>query len=384
MAYGDLTGEIYRAGVSGTRPELPTDPTKLAAAARNVLSAEVFGYIAGAAGTEATAAANRAAFERWRLLPRILRDVRERDLTVDLFGHTLPAPVLLAPVGSQGLVHPAGEVESVLAAQTLGLPFVLSTVSSVGLEEVAAAAPTAARWFQLYVPSDRDVATSLVGRAEAAGYGAIVVTVDTPVVGYRPTDLDNAFLPVLHGHGAVNIADDPVFLAGLPEYADHGAVMARWSQVFANPGLSWDDIGWLRGQTRLPILLKGVLHPRDAKQATAIGVDGVIVSTHGGRQVDGTIAALDALPDIRAEVGGDFPVLFDSGVRSGVDVLKALALGADAVLYGRPYIYGLALAGRQGVEHVVRCLLAEFDLALATAGYRAIDELTEEALRHSI
>jgi lactate 2-monooxygenase len=380
MAFGDLTKEIYVAGAAGRRPPLPTDPTRLEEAARYVMSAEAFGYVSGSAGTGATGTANRSAFDRWQLVPRILRDVSRRDLAVDLFGHRLPAPVVLAPIGAQGLVHPRGERESIQAAQALGLPFVLSTVSSIGMEDVAAAAADAVRWFQLYFLSDRAVTASLVERAEAAGYSAVVVTADTPVIGYRPIDLDAAFLPALHGHGCVNIIDDPVFRAGLPDDAGHSTVLARWSEVFANPGLSWDDIGWLRGRTRLPIVLKGVLHPSDAARAKDLGVDGIVVSTHGGRQVDGTIAALDALPAVRGEVGDDFPVLFDSGVRTGVDVMKALALGADAVLYGRPYVYGLALGGRGGVEHVLRCLLAELDLALAGCGCCGVRDLTRDIL----
>jgi lactate 2-monooxygenase len=380
MAYGELAKEIYLAGAGGTRPIMSTDPTRLEEAAREVLPAEVFGYVWGSGGTGATARANRAAFEHWSLVPRILRDVSDRDLTVDLLGHRLPAPVLLAPIGAQGLVHPAGEVESARAARALGLPFILSTVSSAGLENVADAAGPAPRWFQLYFVADRAVVASLVDRAQAAGYSAIVVTVDTPVIGYRPVDLDAGYLPALHGHGTVNIVDDPAFRKGLPEQADDRTVLARWSAIFNNPRLSWDDLRWLRTYTSLPILLKGVLHPQDARRARDLGVNGVIVSTHGGRQVDGAVAALDALPAVRAEVGDDFAVLFDSGIRTGVDVLKALALGADAVLYGRPYIYGLALGGHRGVEHVLRCLLAELDLTLAACGYANIRELTREAL----
>ncbi|MEV7629541.1 alpha-hydroxy-acid oxidizing protein [Actinoplanes sp. NPDC089786] len=380
MAYGDLTAEIYLAGLSGVRPSLPTDLTKLAEAARRVMSADAFGYVSGAAGTGATDAANRAAFDGWRIVPRVLRDVRSRDLTTEVAGHRMPAPVLLAPIGGQGLAHPRGEAGSARAAEALGLPFVLSTVSTVGLEEVAEANGAGTRWFQLYCVNDRAVTASLADRAEAAGYTALVVTVDTPVIGYRPADLDAGFLPPLHGHGAANIVDDPAFRAGLEPGADQRAVLTRWAAVFSNPGLTWDDIAWLRGRTRLPVLIKGVLHPDDARRAKDLGVDGVVVSNHGGRQVDGAIGALDALPAVRAEVGEDFTVLFDSGVRTGADVVKALALGADAVLYGRPYVYGLALGGSDGVEHVMRCLLAEFDLALAACGGTSLRDLTPRCL----
>ena len=372
----DLVREIYLAGLGGDTPRLTTDLTALEEQARAVMTPAAAGYVLGDAGSGTTGQANREAFARRRLMPRMLRGAARRDLSVSLFGQRLPAPVLLAPIAAQTVVHPEGELAAVRAAADVELPFVLSTGSSYRLEDVAAAAAPGPRWFQLYWPSDRAVATSLVRRAERSGYSAIVLTVDAPTFGYRPTDLDHGYLPFLQGAGIANFTSDPKFRAGLPEDPDDRAVLMHWAKVFANPGLNWDDLPWLRAITSLPILLKGVLHPDDARRALDLGVDGVIVSNHGGRQLDGTIAALDALPGVRAAVGEDAPVLLDSGVRTGSDVVKALALGANAVLYGRPYLYGMALDGRDGVAHVLRCLLADLDLALALAGCSTIAEIT--------
>jgi isopentenyl diphosphate isomerase/L-lactate dehydrogenase-like FMN-dependent dehydrogenase/surfactin synthase thioesterase subunit len=377
----DLVREIYLAGLGGSTPRLPTDLSTLEDQACTVLSPTALGYILGDAGTGATGHANRQAFARRHVVPRMLRGVDRRDLTVSLLGQNLPAPVLLAPIAAQTVVHPDGELATARGAADAGVGFVLSTGSSHSLEDVADAAGRGPRWFQLYWPSDRALATSLVRRAEQHGYTAIVLTVDAPTFGYRPTDLDQGYLPFLHGHGIANFTSDPVFQAGLPDGADDRAVIAHWASVFANPALHWDDLPWLRTITALPILLKGVLHPADASRALDLGaVDGVIVSNHGGRQLDGTIAALDALPAVRAAVGTDVPVLVDSGIRTGSDVIKALALGADAVLYGRPYLYGLALNGQRGVAHVLRCLLAELDLAMALTGCPAVADITPDLL----
>ncbi|MFJ8792206.1 alpha-hydroxy-acid oxidizing protein [Streptomyces sp. NPDC102462] len=378
-----LVRDIYLAGADGRASRPPTDLTTLQDAARTVMTPTAYGYVAGDAGAGATLRANREAFDRWRIVPRMLRGVTHRDLTVSLLGHRLSAPVLLAPVAAQSIVHPGGELAAVRGATDTGVSFVLSSFSSHSMEQVASAAGDQPRWFQLYWPSQPEVAESLVRRAEAGGYSALVLTVDSPHFGYRPADLDHGYLPFLHGAGLANFTTDPAFRAALPPDADAAAVRAHWAAISTNPGLTWDGLAWLRELTALPILLKGILHPDDARLALAHGMDGVIVSNHGGRQIDGTMAALDCLPAVRAAVGPTVPVLMDSGVRTGSDVLKALALGADAVLLGRPYQYGLALGGRSGVRHVLRCLLAEFDLALALTGCTTVADLNENTLAPS-
>ncbi|WP_404962804.1 alpha-hydroxy-acid oxidizing protein [Streptomyces sp. 147326] len=364
----DLVREILLGGLEGRTPALPTDPTALEAAARAVMSPEGYAYVAGTAGSGATGRANRAAFDRRQLVPRMLRGTRRTDTSVTLFGQQLPVPVLLAPLAAQQVAHPEGESATARAAAAAGVPLVLSSFASRTLEEVAEQAGDHRRWFQLYLPSDRAVGESLVRRAEAAGYTAIVVTVDATHLGFRPAELDSGYSPFLRGTGIANFTSDPAFLAGLPAGADATAAVLRWAQISTDPTLTWADLAWLRGLTRLPLLVKGILHPDDARLALEHGADGVVVSTHGGRQLDGSVSALDALPAVRAAVGPDVPVLMDSGVRTGSDVVKALALGADAVLYGRPYVYGLGLGGRAGVEHVLRCLLTDLGLALALTG----------------
>jgi lactate 2-monooxygenase len=381
----DFQYEIYGRGLAGETPALPLLAGELQEHAQRVLSPEAFGYVAGGAGAELTVRANLQAFERWEIVPRMLRDVSVRDLSCKVLGTAMPAPVLLAPVGVQSIVHEQAELAVGRAAAANGLPFILSTASSHTLEEVAETVDGAARWYQLYWPKDRDLAASFVNRAATAGYEAIVVTLDTWMLGWRPRDLANAYLPFLKGEGVANYFSDPVFRAALersPE-EDPMAAIGHWAQEFANPSVTWADLAWLREQTELPIVLKGILHEDDARRAVAEGVDGLIVSNHGGRQVDGAIGALDALPGVRAAVGPELPVLFDSGIRTGADVFKALALGANAVCIGRPYVWGLALDGQAGVEQVLRCLLAELDLTVALSGYTAIGQLDGDALRRS-
>jgi isopentenyl diphosphate isomerase/L-lactate dehydrogenase-like FMN-dependent dehydrogenase len=381
--FASYQNEIYLSGLVGEFPALPCEPGQLEDLARERFAPEPFGYVAGSAGTESTARANRAAFDRWRIVPRFLRDVSERDLTTDVLGTPFPAPVALAPVGVQGIVHPEAELAVARAAAELRVPIVLSTVSSYRLEEVAEAGGDSPRWFQLYWPRNKDVAASLVARAKAAGYRTLVVTLDTFILAWRPRDLSRAFLPFLQRLGLANYESDPAFLAGLsasPE-DDPGAAVLHWLSMFGDPAKTWDDLLWLRDQWDGPIVLKGVLHPDDARRAADAGVDGVIVSNHGGRQIDGEIPSLEALPDVVAAVGDRMTVLLDSGIRTGSDVLKALALGARAVLVGRPYVYGLGLGGQAGVKHVLRSLLAEFDLTMALAGCRSLADLSPEVLR---
>jgi isopentenyl diphosphate isomerase/L-lactate dehydrogenase-like FMN-dependent dehydrogenase len=383
--FANFQYEIYARGLAGETPALPLLGADLQERARERVSAEAFGYVAGGAGAELTVRANLQAFERVQIVPRMLRDVSQRDLGCSVLGTAMPAPVLLAPVGVQSIVHPEAELAVGRAAAAQGLPFILSTASSHTMEDVAEAVGQAARWYQLYWPKDRDLAASFVARAAAGGYEAIVVTLDTWLLGWRPRDLQNGYLPFLKGEGVANYFSDPVFRSALertPE-EDPGPAVGHWAYQFANPSVTWEDLAWLREQTELPIVLKGVLHDDDARRALDAGVDGLIVSNHGGRQVDGSIAALDALAAVRAAVGAEVPVLFDSGIRTGADVFKALALGADAVCLGRPYIWGLALDGQAGVEQVLRCLLAELDLTLALSGYTSIAQLDRDALRRS-
>ena len=379
-------GEIYFRGVTGQRPELPASLPHLEARAREALRPEAWDYVAGGAGAEDTIRANRDAFYGWRIIPRMLRGAARRDLGVELFGRRIPAPVLLGPVGVQSIVHPDGELASARAAASLGLPFVYSTAASRTLEQVAEAMGPALRWYQLYWSCDPEIAASMLHRAERAGYAAVVVTLDTTILGWRPRDLGRAYLPFLRGEGIGCFTSDPVFRSRLATPPEHDPIAAirLWTETFARPELCWDDLPFLRQHTKLPILLKGLLHPEDAARAIDnSGVDGIIVSNHGGRQVDGAIGALDALPGVVDAVKGRVGVLFDSGIRHGADAFKALALGARAVLLGRLYIYGLAVAGERGVRDVVQNFLAELDLTLALSGYRTPGELGPAALaRH--
>ena len=369
--------EIYLGGLAGHKPSLPVALDKLEQRAREVLTPEAWDYLAGGAGGEDTMRANRDAFRRWRIVPRMLRDVARRDLSVELFGRRFPVPVVLGPVGVQGIIHPEAEIAVARAAASLNIPFALSTVSSKSIEDVAAESGNAVRWFQLYPSKDPELTASMVRRAEQAGYSAIIVTLDTTMLGWRERDLDYPFLPFLQSQGLANYMTDPVFrsrLAAAPE-EDAAAAVRQWVAVYSNPSFTWEQFRAVRLQTRLPLLLKGILHPEDARLARKWDVDGIIVSNHGGRQVDGAIAALDALPAIVKAVEGSIPVLFDSGIRRGADALKALALGARAVLLARPYLWGLAAAGEQGVREVLLNFLADLDLTLALSGHSSCGEL---------
>jgi lactate 2-monooxygenase len=382
-AYGpNRQMEIYRGGLTGRKPLVPVSLAELEQRAKQALTPEAWDYVAGGAGGEETIRANLEAYRRWHIVPRMLRDVAQRDLTVELFDLRLPAPVLLAPVGIQGIFHAEAELAAMRAAAGLGVPFVLSTLASKSIEQVAEAAGSAPRWFQLYPSQDLELTASMVRRAEQAGYSALVVTLDTMLLGWRERDLDRRFLPFLGGQGLANYFTDPVFRGKLPASPEENPVAAvqRWSEIYSNASFTWDDLRRIRRLTRLPLLVKGMLHPDDARLAPKWGVNGIIVSNHGGRQVDGALAALDALPHVVKAVERRIPVLVDSGVRRGADAFKALALGASAVLLGRPYVWGLAVAGEQGVREVVLNFLADLDLTMALSGYRSCGELSPSAL----
>jgi lactate 2-monooxygenase len=343
--------------------------------ARETLDQTAYDYVAGGAGAEETMHANLDAFRRRVLRPRMLVGTAERDLSIDVLGLHSPAPFLLAPVGVLSIVNAEAERAVAGASKTTGVPLVLSSAASTSLEDVAAIDPP--RWFQLYWWGDAELAESLVRRADAAGYGAIVLTVDTLTLGWRPRDLRNGYLPFLKGQGLGNFFADEAFLARLESPPEENLVTASLMALsaFPNLALTWEDLGRLREWTSLPVLLKGIVRGDDAQRALQHGVDGIVVSNHGGRQVDGSIGALDALVEIREAVGPDAVVLMDSGVRTGADVVKAVALGANAVLLGRPYVYGLAVGGQEGVEAVIAQLAAEVDLTMALSGARTLADL---------
>jgi lactate 2-monooxygenase len=380
--------QIYAQGLAGGKPSVPVRLELLEQKAKEILAPRAYDYVAGGAGGEETMRANREAFYRWRIVPRMLRDVAKRDLSVEVLGVPLPAPVLLGPVGVQEIIHADADVASARAAASLGLPFVLSTMSSRTMEEVAQSAAQVAaspRWFQLYWGKNPELTASMLQRAERAGYTALVVTLDTHSLGWRERDLHHGYLPFMLGQGLANYFGDPVFrgLLAQPPEQNRVAAIQLWGTLFSNPALTWKDIAFLREHTRVPILLKGIVHANDAARALDAGVDAIIVSNHGGRQVDGGIGALDALPSVLRKVNGRVPVLFDSGIRRGADVFKALALGARAVLLGRLYMWGLAVAGEKGVRDVLLNLVADLDLTLALSGYASCRELDASALCRS-
>ena len=375
--------EIYLQGMGGLRPAITTDPDALEEHARQALQPEPFWYVAGSAGSGATARANLAAFDQVRIVPRMLTGATDRDLSTIVLGTTMRAPVITGPIGVQSIVHPDGELAVARVAAELGLTMTLSTVSSFTLEQVAEANGDGARWFQLYWPNDEQVCLSVLARAQASGFSVLVVTLDTWMLGWRPHDLDHAYLPFLTGEGLANYFTDPAFCGGLdkPPADDLPAALLRWLPMFTGTDHTWADLAFLRAHWDGPIVLKGIQHVDDARRAVEAGVQGIVVSNHGGRQVDGAVASLDVLPEIAQAVGDQVEVLFDSGIRTGADIVKALALGAKAVLIGRPWMYGLALGGQDGVRHVLRCLLADLDLTLALSGHRTAAELTPADLR---
>lgn len=382
MAFGDYQIELYLGALGGVLPAHPFDYAELERNALAALPPELRTYVAGGAGDETTQRANVEAFARHALVPRMFRASPERDLSVELFGARLASPLMLAPVGVLGLVTPDqhGDVHAAEVSAATGVPLIGSTLMSDPLEDVVAATGDTPAWFQLYTPKNRELAASLVGRAEKAGYDAIVITLDTWVPGWRPRDLASGNFPQLRGKALANYTSDPVFQEMTGPDPDPGTIVMTWVGTFGHP-VTWDDLPWLRSLTDLPIVVKGVCHPDDARRALDEGVNGIYCSNHGGRQANGGGAALDWLPGVVDAVDGRGPVVFDSGVRTGADVVKALALGADAVAIGRPYVYALALGGVPGAIHQVRALQAEADLVMAVDGYPTIADLTPDALR---
>ena len=381
-SFADFQFGIYQRGLARQEPTLPMRIEELEQQAKSRLSAEAYGYIAGGAGSEISMTNNLRAFDQWPIVPRMMCDVAERDLSQELFGRTLPAPLILAPIGVQSLAHPEGELEVARASRQLGLPFCYSSASTRSPEDVAAESADGPRWFQLYWPQDRDITRSFVQRAEAAGYTAIVVTLDTRMLAWRERDLELAFLPFLKAEGIGLYLSDPVFRSRLakPPEEDMETAILTWAGGFSDLSHTWEDIAFLKECTSLPIILKGVLHPDDARLGLQHGSDGIIVSNHGGRQVDGSIAALDALPDVVDVVDGRVPVLFDSGIRRGADVFRAVALGANAVLVGRPYMWGLAADGAAGIVEVMQRILADFDITMTLCGCRSLNEVNRDML----
>lgn len=412
----DRQREIYLNGFSGIHPTVNIDLKTLEQNAEECMSEKAFAYIAGGAGTEATMQRNREAFEAYRIIPRMLKNVGERDISINLFGTTLPSPFLLSPVGVLEMVNKEADLAVARAAASLNIPYIFSNQASVPMEVCAQAMGSTPHWFQLYWSKSRDLVASFVQRAEKCGCTALVVTLDTTMLGWRTRDLELAYLPFLEGKGIAQYTSDPVFQKLLDEPAPpspkrkitlqtiRGLVqmvnnypgsgffrklksgkpmkaVQTFTSIYANPFTTWEDLKFLREHTKLPILLKGILHPDDAHKALDYGMDGIVVSNHGGRQVDGAVSTIEMLPAISSTVNGRVPVLLDSGIRGGADAFKALALGATAVCIGRPYVYGLALAGEQGVHEVLQNFLADFELTMGLAGCKSIQEVRPEMLQ---
>jgi lactate 2-monooxygenase len=383
--FGDYQNAIYFAGLNGVLSKYPVDFETLRARAESAMSPSILNYVQGGCGDEHTQDINASAFRNWGMVPRMMVDTSKRDLSIDLFGLKLPSPLFMSPIGVTGLCTQDGhgDIAAARAAAETGVPLTISTLTNDPMEEVIKAAGATPTFFQLYTPKNPDLAASLVSRAETAGYKAIIITLDTWVTGWRPRDLNAGNFPQLRGHVLQNYFSDPVFLkllGGKPE-ADTRAATLLWASLFGKV-LTWDDIPWLRSLTKLPIALKGICHPDDARRAVDLGVDAIYCSNHGGRQANGGIAAIDMLPDV-VKAAGNKPVLFDSGIRSGTDVVKALAIGATAVGVGRPYSYGLAIGGAEGAAHVLRSILAEADLLMAVNGYPTIADVRAAGARRN-
>jgi lactate 2-monooxygenase len=410
---------IYVNGFAGRRPIIPAQWNELYRAGKEAMSEKAFAYIAGGAGLEKTMEANRRGFDRWQIVPHMLKNVEKRDTSITIFGKKLPSPFILSPIGVLEMIHAEADLAVARAAAAFNIPFIFSNQASVPMERAAAAMGDSPRWFQLYWSKSDELVASLVQRAERSGCDAIVVTLDTTMLGWRPRDLNLGYLPFMEGKGIAQYTSDPVFMRLVEEQLNQPqtleikpkptlrAIAGLWKManafpgnpfanlfsplpraavrlfvnIYSRPSLTWENLRFLREHTRLPIVLKGILHPDDARRAVDEGMNGIMVSNHGGRQVDGAVGAIDVLPDVIQAVGGKIPVLMDSGIRSGTDTFKALALGATAVGIGRPYAFGLALGGEAGVKEVLQHFLADFELNMGLAGCKNVDEIRQTALR---
>ncbi|MDZ7689042.1 MAG: lactate 2-monooxygenase [Halobacteriales archaeon] len=388
MRFGDdVLNRIYRKGMlEDEPPDLPVSYEDLREEAHAAMTDEARAYIHGGAGSETTFRREQD-FSEWRIIPRMLQGVEDRDLSTEFLGQEIEFPLMVTPLGVQTLVHDEGELATARAARELDVPFVLSSLSSTPMEDVADALGDTPKYFQFYWSSDENVARSFLNRAEESGYDGIVLTVDAPILGWRERLVERGYYPFLEGEGVANYISDPAFRERLDEPPEENPETAveEFLEVFGDSSLTWDDLSFIFENTDLPVHVKGVLHPDDARLAVEAGADGVGVSTHGGRQVDGSITALEALPDVIdavEEMDEETTVTFDSGIRRGSDVFRALALGADACLLGRPFVYGLALGGQEGVEHVLENILADFDLTMGLAGRDSVREIDRSAVLH--
>lgn len=374
----ETQGGIYLRGLGGATPDIPTNFIGLETAAKQKMSPEAWAYTAGSAGLEMAADANRAAFNRFPIAPRMLAGAATRNLACEIFGARVAAPVMSCPIGVLEMMHPEADLAVARAMAKLNLPMIISSQASMPMEKIAEANGDGPLFYQLYWGKSDALAESFVKRAEAIGCRAIFITLDTLILGWRPRDLDIGFSPFLRGQGIAQYTSDPVFRALLPQTPEENPLGAavQFTQLFSDPGVDWARIAKIRSWTKLPIVLKGIMRGDDAAKAVSEGYDGIMVSNHGGRQVDGGIGALDALPGAVAATAGKIPVFMDSGIRCGADIFKALALGATAVGIGRPYVYGLSLAGEQGVQTVMEYLLAELDITMALNGCQTPKDIT--------
>jgi lactate 2-monooxygenase len=421
-SYSSYQRDIY---ASLRPPKYSVKPSQWEASARAAIPLPNFLYVAGSASSEDTYRANLSAFSRYRLLPKMLVPATRRDMSVSLFGTQYPSPLLVAPIGVQEILHADGEEATARACAAAKVPMILSTAATRSIEQVAAAnthqGTQGDRWFQLYwpKPSAEEFTASLLQRAHDNGYKVLVVTLDTFMIGWRPHDLDESYLPFIWGQGCQVGFSDPVFnrlfdeeqardtrsvaekvaeiwqilkrpgsIGGAAKVLTHASVIKKalffTNLIASGTYRNWDQLATLKSLWKGPIVLKGIQTVEDARRAVQYGMQGIVVSNHGGRQLDGAIASLDALAEIAADEevkSSGLTILFDSGIRTGSDVLKALALGAKAVLVGRPYAYGLAMGGEEGVKHVLDCLLADTDSSLANLGKTSLAELCRDDLR---